>query len=302
MARARGIAVLLGLACTLFLALPGAAQALIQKTYFTDPDDGLRKLLVIGDETSQPMVLTCDGIYQAVNGNHFPRMSVGRDLYCNEIDVVIVEGRGGDDTIDTKGVSRSGGYSGIVLGCCDSPQAPADAVSLIGNEGADTIIGGPLGESINYTASSGEQGPDKVRAGAGNDEIYGTDDPDDIAGEGGEDIIYPQLGSDLVHGNAAHDAVEDVPFGKDIDRIFGDGGADQLFAGGGNDRVDGGDGKDFMDGGPGKDRMFGRAGADGLFGKGGNDFLFGNAGNDYLSGGAGNDVLNPGSGRDKVLQ
>lgn len=296
--RSRRLAVLLGATCLAFVAIPAVAQATIFKTYF--PSSG--RLIIDGDATNQPIVLGCSGGDQTVNGQFFPRPPpVMRNLFCNEITQIFIYGNGGNDTIDARAVSPAGGYTDII-GSFDFPRAPAHEVWLTGDAGADTLLGGPLGEHFNDTNSSGERGPDTIRGGGGNDGIWGTDDPDKIFADAGEDIINPQLGSDIVHGGGAHDVVDEVPFGKDKDKIFGEGGGDQLFAGGGRDRADGGAGKDFMDGGPGKDRMFGRAGGDGLFGEGGADFLFGNAGNDYLDGGAGFDRLFPGPGRDQVVQ
>ncbi len=291
------LATLLGATCLAFVAIPAVAQATIYKTYF--PSEG--SLQIDGDATSQPIVLGCSGGDQTVNGQFFYRSSVSRNLRCNEIAAIYIDGKEGNDTINTAAVSPAGGYTDI-FGSFDFPRAPAHEVYLTGNEGADTLTGGPLGEHFNDTNSSGERGPDTIRAGGGNDGIWGTDEADLIFADAGEDVIYPQLGADIVHGGPAHDVVEDVPFGKSAERIFGDGGADQLFAGGGPDFVDGGLGSDYMDGQSGRDRMFGRAGADGIFGGGGGDFLFGNAGKDYIRGEAGRDKVRGGPGKDDVAQ
>jgi Ca2+-binding RTX toxin-like protein len=292
---------LVAAACAAFVVAPAAAQANFTMYYQIDPDTGLRNFWVEGDASSQVLQIFCQGGEVRVDGASFYSNIEGHNLRCNEPDTFLIEGNGGDDHLGTNLMSRAAGFD-PAAGCCDAPGAPSDAVAMNGGPGRDTIDGGPFGESINDTNDFNEQGPDTIHGGDGNDEIWGTKNADKIFGDGGADVIHPQLGADVVHGGPGHDAVEEVPFGKDHDVIFGEGGPDQIFAGGGPDRVDGGPGGDYMDGQGGKDRMFGRAGADGLFGGGGADFLFGNAGNDYIRGGPAFDHLFGGPGKDDVRQ
>jgi len=293
------LATLLGAACLLLGAAPAASQAF---TYTGEIDDqGSYILGVQGNASSESLQMKCTAGKITVNGfTHYSSL-LGHTVGCDEADIIYIEGREGDDRIDTSLVSFANGFRPID-GCCDAPRAPSDAIDLFGNEGRDTVIGGPFGELINDTNSAGEEGPDTVHGGGGNDEIWGTDDDDKLFGDAGQDVIYPQLGKDTVHGGPAHDAIDDVIFAKDRDVFFGEGGRDQLFGGAGGDLIDGGPGGDYMDGQGGKDRMLGRAGSDGLFGRGGVDFLFGHVGNDYIRGGPGRDHIFPGPGNDDVQQ
>jgi Ca2+-binding RTX toxin-like protein len=299
--RTRALTATLGAICLAFAAAPALSQAAFTMSGEID-DRGHYIFGVQGDASSQTLEVRCSAGEIKVNGvRHFSSLK-GHYIRCNEADVIIIEGKEGDDRINAQFISAANGFDPIG-GCCNAQGgAPADAISLVGNAGKDTITGGPYGESIGYTASSGERGPDTIHAAGGNDEIYGTDDDDKIFGEAGEDVIYPQLGADVVHGGAAHDFIDDVIFAKDRDVFFGEGGRDQLFGGAGGDLIDGGGASDYMDGQGGKDRMLGRAGGDGLFGGGGRDFLFGHAGRDYIRGQAGRDLIVGGPGKDDVAQ
>ena len=103
---------------------------------------------------------------------------------------------------------------------------PADGI-VRGTSGADRITGIQVDEVI--------------RAGAGNDAVWGGRGDDQIHGEAGSDLLYGQVGGDKLYGGV---------------------GADRLFGGGGNDLLNGGAGADLLDGGTGRNILRGGADAD----------------------------------------
>lgn len=107
--------------------------------------------------------------------------------------------------------------------------------------------------------------------GAGNDTIYGTDDPSLLLGNDGADLLFG---------------------GNDSDQIHGGDGTDSVYGGTGSDTLTGGAGNDMLSGGGANDRLHGDSGNDLITGDGGNDILYGDIGNDTLDGGAGNDTAN----------
>jgi Ca2+-binding RTX toxin-like protein len=151
---------------------------------------------------------------------------------------------------------------------------------LTGTTGADTILG---------TAAA-----DGIRAGAGNDLIYGDGldgphpaifpDPaggaapqgNTITAGAGNDTAFAGYGADTVQGGAGDDLIQGWgvlaqaslyrdAYARDADggdRLRGNAGNDTLRGGGGNDVLAGGDDDDVLDGGTGADTLHGGAGAD----------------------------------------
>lgn len=293
------LAALLGVALLGLVAIPVTADANIHEDYYLDDmfDSGRWILSIQGDENSQRIVVGCSGGEETVNGQFFPLKSVGRNLRCNEPGSIRVDGGGGNDQISVAGVSATSGYTGLDFNHFEFP------LEVFGGSGVDTLTGGPFSERFNGGGSNvNDVGADTVRAGGGNDEVFGTRFGDRLYGGAGKDVISPDKGDDFADGGSGHDGIQDVQFGNDDDRFFGGPGPDQLFSGGGNDVLDGGTGADWMDGQGGKDLMLGRDGGDALLGSGGADRLFGHAGNDYLRGGPGKDKLVGGPGKDDIRQ
>jgi Ca2+-binding RTX toxin-like protein len=100
----------------------------------------------------------------------------------------------------------------------------------------------------------------KLKGGAGNDYIMGSDEKNTLYGDAGDDLIC------------------------------GGEGNDKLYGGAGNDEIDGDEGDDILHGGPGNDWLSDSEGKNELYGEAGNDLLTveGNAGH-YLKGGKGSD-------------
>ena len=149
---------------------------------------------------------------------------------------------GGDDTV-------GGGFGNNTI------DAGAGDDTIISFGGNDTIDGGAGFDIVDFstnlpddavftisgnTVSSSTHGVDLItgvegiRAGAGNDEVFGD--------AGVSHAIYGAAGWDTLHaGNAG-------------DTLFGEAGSDTLLGGTGNDTLDGGsDGQDVMQGGAGDD-------------------------------------------------
>ena len=272
-----------------------------------------------------------------------------------------IHGNGGDDRID------GGGGADIVLGGEGSDHlsdgAGADTVS--GDAGHDTVAaamdgaadtydGGAGIDTLDYTAvlngstidldegtaMSDEIGHDTISnfevllAGAGQDDIQGSDAAEEIRGNGGDDVIDAGGGADVVAGGEGNDQLSD---GTGADTVSGDDGQDVVIAAMDEaaDTYDGGAGVDTLDysaalmdvvidlvaanasgaeigtdsitnfevikSGEGDDELTGSDDDETLIGNGGDDVIAGGDGADILDGGAGNDVIADGEGADCVL-
>ncbi|MCA0996838.1 calcium-binding protein [Alloyangia pacifica] len=161
------------------------------------------------------------------------------------------------------------------FGTVEVVHAVAQGRSTIeGTDGDDLIQGDSLVKTI--------------RAGLGNDTVYGHDGDDLITGLGGNDRIMAGNGADEVYA------------GYGSDTVFGGAGNDTLFGNDQNDFLVGGAGADVLVGGDGADTLEGGLGADDLSGGYGNDLLRGGDGDDSLDGGIGNDTLDGGTGADTM--
>ncbi|MEL7100163.1 MAG: calcium-binding protein [Pseudomonadota bacterium] len=122
----------------------------------------------------------------------------------------------------------------------------------------------------------------EIRAGTGNDTVFGGANDDRIFGGSGNDILNGHNGNDLIAG------------GNNKDRINGGNGDDRLFGQNGSDRLDGGKGNDIVNGGNGGDMLIGGRNDDILTGGTGSDTFrfFGDSGADVITDfEAGRDVL-----------
>jgi Ca2+-binding RTX toxin-like protein len=115
---------------------------------------------------------------------------------------------------------------------------------------------------------------DKMKAGGGNDTLWGDD---------GNDILEGGAGNDSIIGGAGNDILTDR---EGDDFLKGGDGKDALFGGVGEDLLVGGEGHDFINAGDDGDEAF-----DVILGGDGDDELLGNEGNDWLTGGRGDDHL-----------
>ena len=178
----------------------------------------------------------------------------------------------GDDTIDASGASGPGPTT--LVGDVDAfilsrasglpgRQVVLGNDTMVGSDGADTIIGDVRFASTTVTVRLGD---------------------DDIEGGAGDDVIYGDV----------------VTFGNGTNLVLFAGGDDRIDGGAGNDEVNGGLGRDVVTGGFGADTLRGDGGNDVLYGQVGLDILEGGFGDDRLIGGKSADVLDGGAGRDSA--
>ncbi len=139
-------------------------------------------------------------------------------------------------------------------------------VVTLGSAEADTLMG--------YRSHH-----DQIRAGGGDDKVWGR---------AGDDVIYGEAGNDYLDGDEGNDS------------LYGGEGDDNLVGRVGDDRLEGGVGKDSLQGMEGDDTLIGGDGDDSLFGGADNDHLQGGNANDYLDAGDGNDIVNGGAGNDQL--
>jgi len=164
-----------------------------------------------------------------------------------------------------------------------------------GNDIIEVIVDGP---SISY-----------VDAGAGDDNVTGSEQADVIVGGAGDDVIDGLGGNDWLHGGEGNDTIDGgagddfVVGGYDNDILSGGDNDDAVHGSYGDDVIYGNAGQDFLHGGHGDDVLHGNAGdLDYIYGEEGDDILHGQAGN-WLVGGKGNDTYDISqSGGDNVIE
>jgi Ca2+-binding RTX toxin-like protein len=104
----------------------------------------------------------------------------------------------------------------------DEVRAELALASLVvGGNGADRIVTGPLNDTVN-----GDEGNDEVRTGDGNDTLVGG---------GGDDVLNSATGNDVLQGGLGADALDAGPGDDDV-RVR-DGITDQVVCGDGNDKA-----------------------------------------------------------------
>jgi trimeric autotransporter adhesin len=205
--------------------------------------------------------------------------------------------------------------------------------TIVGNEGADILVGGTANDTVNGNAGSDLIAGDNAKAtfvaavlqrfesidGAigGNDTITGNEDGDFILGGAGADNIDAgaDLADDIVFGdNGTIVRADGTPEANDvysIDALVG--GKDTIVGGQGNDLLIGGLDDDQITGNEGNDVVLGdhgyltRSAADQLekveslfTSNGGNDQIAGNAGDDIVIGGVANDTISGNTGTDFI--
>ncbi len=189
-----------------------------------------------------------------------------------------IDGAAGNDSIDASGF--------------------ATALTLLGNDGSDTLEGGSDRDVI-----FGNAGSDSLIGNAGIDVLVGGTGADVMDGGADDDTFFLDGSADVVLGGAGLDRAR---FDNGVSGVnlamTGWSGLDRLTATTGNDTIDGssqsGDlvlngnaGNDSLVGGSGADFLFGAAGDDTLVGNDGADRMYGNAGLDVHFGGGGDDIF-----------
>ena len=144
----------------------------------------------------------------------------------------------------------------------------ADTVKLF-DKGNDTVYAGNGGDSIDASASSGN---DSLVGGTGNDTIYGGTGHDMLVGGGGHNQLHS--------GSTKAGEFNVLYGGSGMDTLYGGGGADSLYGGSGQETLIAGAGKhQWLQAGSGNTLL-----EDTVAASGGTDTLIGGAGNDTIIG------------------
>ncbi|HEV8407163.1 MAG TPA: hypothetical protein VGQ34_04440, partial [Sphingomicrobium sp.] len=209
----------------------------------------------------------------------------------------------------------------------DGHVVVVDAVRASASDGADFLVGGPAGDTIDGLGGNdvihGLGGDDVLHGGAGDDIIDGGPGNDTIAGGPGTDILTGGDGTDtfVFQAGDGSDTITDLAPGETV-QIAGYTTAQSITQSGTDVilKLSDTDAITFshasvsavesvlsinMAGVPiygtvGGDIIHGTAGPDIINGLDGNDTLDGGAGDDVLTGGDGNDVFIVGDGNDTV--
>ncbi|HWH15311.1 MAG TPA: peroxidase family protein, partial [Miltoncostaeaceae bacterium] len=176
-----------------------------------------------------------------------------------------------DHVFDLRGTGTSGPVQ-------DNPATEDDESALIRMANGTVRFQGP-----EHIVMGGTGAADRMRAGDGDDTLWG---------HGGDDRLEGGAGNDSLNGEAGDDVITDL-FGDD--NIKGGAGNDAIQAGGGFDLVFAGFGRDFVVGGADPKEIRAGVGDDMVFGGDSSDTVFGNEGDDWLEGGAQSDLLQGGN-------
>jgi Ca2+-binding RTX toxin-like protein len=168
-------------------------------------------------------------------------------------------------------------FNGTLLSSGPSPEIRV-AAFIDGGAGADTIVGGDLGN-----------------------DLLGGDGDDLLVGGALDDWLFGGAGSDRLFAGGIDYTITDVTALEALSVSMDSGNGDLLDGGEGDDLLVGGRGSDWLKGGAGVDRLIGGAGGDILEGGAGDDR--GANGEARLLGGAGSDqyVFGYGDGQDVVF-
>ncbi|MER2512805.1 MAG: peroxidase family protein, partial [Nitrosomonas ureae] len=158
-------------------------------------------------------------------------------------------------------------------GIFNDPSTPYNETALLVR---DTSLGP---NTIRYNGGEhivmgGTEGNDRLRAGIGDDTVWG---------DGGNDRIEGGAGNDSLNGGDGNDIITDV---------FGD---DNIKGGDGHDVINGGAGVNLILGGSGHDFIITGNDISEVFAGPGNDFIFGNAPNEVMQGNEGDDWIQTGT-------
>lgn len=193
-------------------------------------------------------------------------------------------------------------YIGPSLGV--NASALTYGVKIVGNMGANTILGSSFADTIEsgagddiikVSAGAHHGSTEKIDGGNGNDTLYFTSSTKN-------DTLFLNANDrniELVKLNlTAAEGVNNTATRVNASGYTGNLGVD---GNGGNNVITMGGGDDTVNAGSGNDTVSGANGADVLNGEAGNDYLVGGNGGDTINGGEGVDVLIGGKGSDVLL-
>jgi hypothetical protein len=162
-----------------FFTLAGTASAAVTSEFFVGT-------LTASSDAADPIAVACAGGDVRVNAGD---PDTGPVL-CAEVDSVEVSGGPGANTIDLHALAASA-FPALV------------SVSAIGDEGDDTLVGGPLGDEFD-----GGEGDDTIRGNAGTDTLDGGEGSDRVLGGDDDDQLFAGIGIDMLDGQQGSDTYE----------------------------------------------------------------------------------------------
>jgi Ca2+-binding RTX toxin-like protein len=160
---------------------------------------GWNMLTIDGDESANTMRFANPSptlnTYVTVAGDY--------SMTVNDMAVLSVDGRGGNDTLDATNLRA--------------------AITLRGGAGRDTLTGG-AGADYLYGGTDN----DRLVGGSGNDRLSGDQGDDDLYGQAGNDTLYGNAGTDWLVGGTENDTLDG---GADnaIDYLWGGTGSDAFW-------------------------------------------------------------------------
>jgi Ca2+-binding RTX toxin-like protein len=201
------------------------------------------------------------------NGNDFLFGDGGNDTVKGGYGADHMDGGNGTDTLlYTAASGQSGVYVDLVSGTGTFGQAQGDVFY-----GFENIVG----TAVDDIFLAGDNGVNRIDAGAGNDLVNGRGGGDSLIGGSGTDTLSYLGSSTGVTVNLATGAAsggwatgdsfsgfENIAGSHSNDVLTGNSGANELIGRGGDDSLLGGDSADRLIGEVGLDRMWGGAGAD----------------------------------------
>lgn len=156
-------------------------------------------------------------------------------------------------------------------------------------------VSAPMASSGTFTGTTAN---DVIKAGVGDDLLYGLAGNDQLDGKAGADLMYGDKGDDLyMVDNVGDQAIENPGEGNDTVSAsvsFTIGANVEILQLAGANAING-TGNELAN------TLNGNEAANTLLGMDGNDTLRGNGGSDVLDGGAGNDFLSAGTGSDTLI-
>jgi Ca2+-binding RTX toxin-like protein len=137
--------------------------------------------------------------------------TIGGTAGDGQADTVIVNGNGGNNTINVAQVAGAVTVTGLVAQTTiAAAEAANDSLVVNGLAGNDTINASKLAAGVVGLTLDGGLGNDKITGSLGSDVILGGDGNDTVAGGAGDDVAFLGAGNDLFQWNPGdgNDTVE----------------------------------------------------------------------------------------------
>ncbi|MGH6736015.1 MAG: autotransporter-associated beta strand repeat-containing protein [Methyloceanibacter sp.] len=211
-----------------------------------------------GDGTVQEVVVASGGILKP--GAGIGTLSTDSVTFQSGGIFSVELGTALSDQLDVNGTVALGNATLMGSRIGDFHPAVGDTITVIDNDGSDTVLGTFAGLAEGATlVANGRKFIISYQGGDGND-VTLTGDGAIINGTSGGNVINA---SQSVAGQPWSTTADDTIFGNGgNDTIHGLAGDDVIFGGSGKDRLMGGDGDDVLTGGAGRDVLYGGADRD----------------------------------------